>query len=247
MSLLAKVQQAVTFARWDHPQQLLVDGFVAQVAREVPRGARILDAAAGQCIYAPAFAHCQYVACDRAVGDAAWDYSRLDVVADLAALPFRHDAFDAILCTHALEHVTEPTVALAELARMLKPGGRLYVSVPFLGDPLHQEPFDFFRYTHYGLRHLIQKAGLTPVSVSPMGDAFYLVCCFLWWSAIVYRAWMQQRASRSGTLRRGARRVVAAGMLLGARFFTMLTMTLGQTETASGRFTNGYSVVAEKT
>jgi SAM-dependent methyltransferase len=246
MSLMAKVQQAVTFARWDHPQRILVDGFVAQVARDVSRGARILDAAAGQCIYASAFAHCEYFACDRAVGDTAWDYSRLDVVADLAALPFRNDAFDAILSTHALEHVTEPAVVLGEMARILRPRGRLYVSVPFLGDPIHQEPFDFFRYTHYGLRHLVQNAGLTPLSVSPMGGAFYLLCSFLWWWAIVYRTSTQQRASRSGPLRRAARRVVGAGMLLTARFLTMLIMTLGHTETASGQFTNGYSVVAEK-
>jgi SAM-dependent methyltransferase len=246
MSLVARLHRAVTFARWDHPQRILVDGFVARVAREIPRHARILDAGAGESIYAQAFAHCRYVACDRTVGDAAWDYSRLDVVGDLAALPFGREAFDAILCTNALEHVREPAVVLSEMAAILKRGGRLYVSVPFLGDPIHQEPYDFFRYTPYGLRYLVEKAGLTPVSVTPMGGVFYLFSCFLWWYAIVYRRSVQDRVARTGILRRAAERILGTAMLLLARFSTMLVMTLGHTETAARHFTNGYAVVAEK-
>ena len=245
MSLTASLQDAVTLTRWDHPQRILVDRFVAQVARETPPGARILDAAAGQCIYEERFAHCRYVACDRTIGDTSWNYSRLDVIADLAALPFSRNLFDVVLCTHALEHVKDPAAVLTEMAALLKPGGRLYVSVPFLGDPIHQEPYDFFRYTHYGLRHLVQQAGLAPVSISPMGGAFFLFCCFLWWYAIVYRA-DQEPGSRPSGARRAVRRAVGAGMLLLARFATMLTMRLGQTDRASAHFTNGYTVVAQK-
>jgi SAM-dependent methyltransferase len=168
-------------------------------------------------------------------------------VADLASLPFRPDAFDAILCTQALEHVGEPAVVLRDMATVLKPGGRLYMSVPFLGDPIHQEPYDFFRYTHYGLRHLVEKAGLTPVAVSPMGGVFFLCCCWLWWCAIVYRTSRRDRAASTGTFTWAARRIVGAGMLLVARFCTMLIRALRQTETASGHFTYGYTVVAEKT
>jgi SAM-dependent methyltransferase len=246
MTLVDRLRRGVTLARWDHPQRILVDGFVARVAQEVAPHARILDAGAGESIYAPEFAHCRYIACDRTVGDASWDYSRLDVVADLAALPFRKDAFDAILCAHALEHMKEPAAVLAEMATILKRGGKLYISVPFLGDPIHQEPYDFFRYTLYGLRYLVQKAGLTEVSVTPMGGVFYLFSCFLWWYAIVYRISTKERAPRTRTLRRVAQRILGAGMLLLARFSTMLVITLGQTDRASRHFTNGYTVVAEK-
>jgi SAM-dependent methyltransferase len=246
MSLAGKVRRAVTLARWDDPARILIDGFVARTAQEVPRHARILDAGAGECAYAPAFADCNYVACDRAVGDGAWDYRCIDVVADLASLPFKKNEFDAILCTQALEHMGEPAAVLRDMATVLKPGGRLYVSVPFLGDPIHQEPYDFFRYTHYGLLHLVEKAGLTPVSVSPMGGVFFLFCCCLWWCAIVYRTSSWDRVSSTGTFTRVARRIVWTGMLLLARFCTMLIVTLRQTEKASGRFTYGYTVVAEK-
>jgi SAM-dependent methyltransferase len=245
MTLVSRVHRIVTLAGWDHPQRLMVDRFVARAARETRQGARVLDAAAGECIYARAFAHCRYVACDRTVGDATWNYSSLDTIADLAALPFGRGTFDAVLCTHALEHVRDPAAALAEIAAVLKSGGRLYLSVPFLGDPIHQEPYDFFRYTNYGLQHLIHNAGLTKVSVFPMGGVFFLFCCTLWWYAVVYRTSVQRQAN-SGLLRRMMQRILGAGMLLLARFATMLTMRLGQAERASTHFTNGYGVVAEK-
>jgi SAM-dependent methyltransferase len=226
----------VTFVAWDHPQRILIDRFVASAAQDVPSTARVLDAGAGECRYAQAFAHCRYVACDRAYGDAAWDYSRLDAVADLVALPFRKDTFDGVLCANVLEHVKEPPAALRDIAMVLKPGGRLYMSVPFLGDPIHQEPNDFFRYTHYGLRQLIEGAGLVPVSITPMGGLLFLLCSSFWWCAVLYRT------SNPGRLR-----ILASGMLLlAARFSTMLTMSLGQTDRASRHFTCGYTVVAEK-
>lgn len=246
MSLAEKVYRAVTLARWDNPQRILIDRFVGRVAQEVPQYARILDAGAGEGVYAPAFAHCTYVACDRAIGDTAWDYSGLDVVADLAALPFRKATFDAILCTQTLEHIGEPAAVLRNMAELLKSGGRLYMSAPFLGDPIHQEPYDFFRYTHYGLQHLVETTGLTLVSISPIGGVFFLGCCSLWWCAIIYKVLWRNSAANAALLTRVARRVIGAGVLFGARLGTMLLMVLRQTETASKHFTYGYIVVAEK-
>jgi SAM-dependent methyltransferase len=246
MSLAAELKAAATLARWDDPPRILIDRFVKRAAAEMPPRSRVLDAGAGECMYAPAFAHCRYVACDRAIGDAAWDYGSLDVVADVAWLPFGRAVFDAVLCTQTLEHVGEPAAVLRAAAAVLKPGGKLYLSVPFLGDPIHQEPYDFFRYTPYGLRHLIEAAGLTPLSVSPVGGALFLICCDLWWCAIVYRSRSRRAASDTATLRRAAHRLLGAAMLLLARFCTMLIMTLRQTNTASGHFTYGYTVVAEK-
>jgi len=234
MSLAARLHRAVTFAQWDHPQRILIDRFVARAAQQLPSAAHILDAGAGESRYAGAFAHCHYVACDRGVGDAAWNYTRLDVVADVVALPFRKESFDAVLCANVLEHVKEPPSAVRDMAMVLKPGGKLYMSVPFLGDPIHQEPNDFFRYTQYGLRQLIQGAGLRPVSIAPMGGLFFLVCSSFWWCAVMYRT------SNAGKLR-----IIASGMLLlAARFTTMLTMSLCLTHRNAGHFTCGYTVVA---
>ena len=108
------------------------------------------------------------------MGDAAWDYSRLDVLADLTALPFRAGAFDAALNVVTLEHLPEPGLALAEIARTLTPGGRLLLAAPHEWE-VHQAPHDYFRYTRYGLQHLLEKAGLEPIEIRAVGGYFRLV------------------------------------------------------------------------
>jgi SAM-dependent methyltransferase len=89
-------------------------------------------------------------------------YGRLtqaDVFADCHQLPFADGYFDSVICTQVLEHVPEPERVLRETARVLRPGGVLILTAPMVW-PLHEEPYDFFRYTRYGLRHLLGSAGL---------------------------------------------------------------------------------------
>jgi len=82
-----------------------------------------------------------------------------DVRGDALRLPFRDAVVDAVVCSEALEHLPDPFGALTEIARVLKPGGRALVTVPFaIG--LHEAPRDFFRYTPYGLQELCRRAGL---------------------------------------------------------------------------------------
>lgn len=76
-----------------------------------------------------------------------------------------------MLCTQVLEHVPDPSAALAELRRVLKTRGSLLVTVPFVGE-LHEEPYDFFRYTSHGLRSMLEVAGFEPVKIGPLGGAF---------------------------------------------------------------------------
>ena len=67
--------------------------------------------------------------------------SGVSVVGDVAALPFASDRFDAALCIHVLEHVTADQRAMAELHRVLRPGGWAVVSVPIrLDQPTHEDP-----------------------------------------------------------------------------------------------------------
>ena len=148
-----------------------VNTFVRETARAVPPGARILDAGAGECVYRPMFEGRRYVAVDRGVGDGAWDYGKLDASADLEKLPFADGTFDWVLCTETLEHVARPARVLAELRRVLKPGGDLALSVPFL-QPLHQEPHDYYRYTPYALRLLLGEAGFEVQRIRAAGGFF---------------------------------------------------------------------------
>lgn len=146
--------------------------FMRQAGETIPNGARVLDAGAGEGRFRSFFDHTRYVGVDLAVGDEVWDYSGLDAVADLERLPFPAESFDAALCTQVLEHVPEPGRVIAEIARVLRPGGRLFLSAPQSWH-LHQAPHDYYRYTAYGLRHLLESGGLAVESIEPLGGYFW--------------------------------------------------------------------------
>ena len=139
----------------------------------LPAGARVLDAGAGEMTHARYFNRERYVGVDLAVGDASWDYGKLDAVADLTALPFRDASFDACINIVTLEHVREPGCALREIARTLAPGGRLLLIVPHEWE-VHQAPHDYFRYTRHGVAYLLDRAGFGEYSIEPVGGYFRL-------------------------------------------------------------------------
>jgi SAM-dependent methyltransferase len=79
----------------------------------------------------------------------------VDKVASVYDLPFADGEFDVVLCMSVLEHLEEPARAIVQMKRVLKGGGRIIVSVPFLF-PIHDAPGDYWRFTKYGLRHLFK-------------------------------------------------------------------------------------------
>jgi SAM-dependent methyltransferase len=147
---------------------------VTAFAAGVPAGARVLDAGAGEGMYKSHFSGRRYVGLDLGIGDGAWDYTGLDVLGDLSSLPFPDGVFDAVLNIVTLEHVREPARVMSELARVLKPGGRLLLVVPHAWE-VHQHPHDYFRYTRYGVELLAEGAGLRVVRLEAGGGYFRLL------------------------------------------------------------------------
>jgi SAM-dependent methyltransferase len=119
---------------------------------------RLLDVGCGSKPYRRYFRQQEYVGLDidtkanRQAGVADFFY-------DGVRFPFQDASFDAVLCNQVLEHVFNPQEFLGEIRRVLKPGGRLLLTVPFVWDE-HEQPYDCARYTSFGLRHLFEQQGL---------------------------------------------------------------------------------------
>lgn len=156
-----------------------IEAAAAAFADALPNGARVLDAGAGEAHYAHLFARHRYVGVDLGIGDAAWNYRRLDCIADLASLPLAGDCCDACINIVTLEHVREPARVIAEMSRVLKPGGRLLLIVPHEWE-VHQSPHDYFRYTRHGVRYLLESAGFGGIVIEPVGGFFRLLARRLW-------------------------------------------------------------------
>jgi SAM-dependent methyltransferase len=153
------------FRRWRHH----VWGFnifnrrewVAAQAKKLPAGSRVLDVGAGPGQYRELFAHCEYRTQDFGQEPGTIGrYTKLDYESDITAIPVESASFDAILCTEVIEHVPDPVAAVREMARILKPGGRIFLTAP-LASFLHQEPYQFYGgYTPYWYQKFLPEVGI---------------------------------------------------------------------------------------
>lgn len=154
--------------------EVAIEDQLASFAGGLATGARVLDAGAGECQHASFFASQRYVAVDLAVGDPRWDYTCIDVIADLSVLPFQSESFDACINIVTLEHLPEPARALEEMYRVLGPEGKLLMIAPHEWE-VHQAPHDYFRYTRHGLEYLLKRAGFRDYTIEPVGGYFRLM------------------------------------------------------------------------
>jgi len=106
---------------------------------------------------------------------------QIDVFADASNLPFRDGAFQTIVCTEVLEHLKTPQQALSEIARVAAPHAHLILSVPFTFR-IHEQPYDFFRYTPFALCYLLEQSGFEVIELAPRGGTLSV------WLDITFRA-----------------------------------------------------------
>lgn len=155
----------------------------------LPARSRILDAGAGELQNRPLCKHLDYVSQDfcqysgaaspsvlnEGLQPASWDTSRIDIVGDITDIAAPSASFDAVLCSEVLEHVPEPTHALDEFARLLKPGGQLILTAPFSSN-VHMAPYHFCTgFSKYWYQHHLPIRGFDIIEISPNGDWYGLL------------------------------------------------------------------------
>jgi len=111
----------------------------------------------------------QYVGVDWAE---SYHNTKADIVADLnVPLPIEDEIVDTVISISVLEHLREPQNMLNEAFRILKPGGRIILQVPWQWW-VHEAPYDYFRFTPYAFKYMLEKIGFVDVSVEPTAGFF---------------------------------------------------------------------------
>lgn len=161
------------------------DEWVGPQLKNLPEGWRLLDAGSGEQKYRPFCGHLEYVSQDHKAYDGhgdgvgghvpSWTYGETDLVCDIAAIPEPDASFDAVLCTEVLEHVPDPVRALEELARLIKPGGTIILSVPFCSFT-HFAPYHFSTgLSRYWYEQHLGRLGFVEVTCEANGNYFEYV------------------------------------------------------------------------
>lgn len=155
-----------------HPQWLL--GGSTSILREVRSAStgRVLDiGCADRWIEQHLSDHCEYIGLDYYATGKLMYGATPDLFGSASRLPIRDTSVDTVLLLEVLEHLRDPREALCEIHRVLRPNGRLLLSVPFLY-PIHDAPHDYQRYTIHGLQREMESAGLVIDRITPnLGSA----------------------------------------------------------------------------
>lgn len=103
-----------------------------------------------------------------------------DIFGEIARVPLCDASVDAVLSTQVLEHVSSPELVIREAARVLRPGGALLLTVPFVAAE-HEEPHDYFRFTRYGVRSLLERNGFEDICVTKQFGFWSMVGEMIYW------------------------------------------------------------------
>ena len=173
-----------------------VEKFVMEVGKKYDKkDKKILDVGAGEGEYGEYFKKISYTACDIKQNKK----KTIDMVGDFISDKgkFKKGYYDYVLCTQVLEHFEDPMVVFQRFNRVLKPGGKLFLTTNFIYQ-IHMEPNDYFRFTKYGLISLGEKNGFKVESIKPQGGIFSVLVYVLatlplrlglekkWWSYHLY-------------------------------------------------------------
>lgn len=151
------------------PENARIRTFLVEQRSLLSSNDRILDAGSGNRPYEAIFSGMNYESTDMPNGFYKQEHNFECFLDDI---PQPDNSYDVVVLTQVLEHVPSPLAVLKEIHRILKPSGKLLLSVP-LNSPLHGEPWHFFQFTHHGLRQLAEEANLQTDEIEKVGGAFW--------------------------------------------------------------------------
>ena len=127
---------------------------------------KVLDIGCGNKPYAKYFENfCnEFIGCDIVQSSE----NKVDIICKATDIPLENQSLDTIFCTQVIEHIADHDKLISEMFRLLKPNGFVILSGPMYWH-LHEEPFDFFRFTKHGFKYIFERQGFNLVETLANG------------------------------------------------------------------------------
>ncbi|GAC1420348.1 MAG: hypothetical protein NVS9B7_11300 [Flavisolibacter sp.] len=138
----------------------------------------LLDFGCGRKPYGNLFHNCNYTGVDIETSGHDHRLSKVDVFYDGKHLPFQDGSFDSLFCSEVFEHVFDIDETLVEINRVLKTGAKALITIPFAWNE-HEIPYDYARYSSFGIRYLLQKHGFKIIDLQKTGNFSRVIWQFL--------------------------------------------------------------------
>lgn len=150
-------------------ENTLRDKILKQYFQNSSRIGLLLDLGCGPRPYMPLYS----TYCDKTLGadlpDSPFPKDKIDIYCTATKIPLEDNSVDFVLSTEVMHDMAEPDDMLAEIKRILKPGGSVMLTTPFVV-PIVDGVYDHYRYTEHGLRYLLVKQNLEVEKIIPVSD-----------------------------------------------------------------------------
>lgn len=145
---------------------------------------RLLDFGCGSKPYRKLFEVEEYVGLDIEESGNHKQHKSVDVFYDGTVIPFENETFDSVFTSEVFEHVFNLDEVIQELNRVLKINGKILVTVPFVWDE-HEIPYDFGRYSSYGIKYTMEKHGFEIISLHKTSN--FVLSIFQLWNSYMFQ------------------------------------------------------------